>query len=62
MDLHIEDVRDVGKPLRRSKGYSLKLLKARLGRLPFHEMTRPRIVEFGRDSHASERNLQHQLE
>ena len=49
VDLHIEDMRDVGKPLRRSKGYSLKLLKARLGRLPFHELTRSRIVEFGRE-------------
>lgn len=49
VDAHIQDMRDVGKPLRRSKNYSLNLLKDRLGHYPFHDMTRQRFVDFGRE-------------
>lgn len=49
IDVHIEDMSDVGKILRRSKSYSLRLLKARLGQHPFHELTRQRIVDYGRE-------------
>ena len=40
VDIHIADMHEVGKPLRRSKGYSLDLLKKRLGRLPIREVDR----------------------
>lgn len=49
VNLHIEDMHDVGKQLRRSKAYSLKKLKSRLGSHPFHELTRQRIVDYGRE-------------
>ena len=39
---------EVGKPLRRSKAYSLDLLKRRLGHLPYHEVGRQTLIEFGR--------------
>ncbi len=48
IDAHIADMREVGKPLRRSKAYSLDLLKRRLGRLPYHDVNRQSLIEFGR--------------
>ncbi len=44
-------MRKLRKPLRRSKAYSLKTLRKQLGKLPLEQMTRERIIEFGR-SHA----------
>ena len=38
IDAHIADMFEVGKPLRRSKAYSLDLLKRRRGRLPYHAL------------------------
>ena len=51
IDAHIADMAEVGKPLRRSKGYSLDLLKNRLGRLPYHEVSRQSVIDFGRKRH-----------
>ena len=48
VDVHIADMEEVGKPLRRSKDFSLRLLKNRLGRLPVREITRERLVQYGR--------------
>ncbi len=49
IDLHIEDLRALGKPIRRSKDAVLRRLKKRLGDLPVAHLTRERIVQFGRD-------------
>lgn len=48
VDAHIADMLEVGKPLRRSKAYSLDLLKKRLGRLPVSQLDRQRVVDYGR--------------
>ncbi len=48
IDLHIADMKEVRKPLRRSKAYSLKTLRKQLGKLPLEKMTRERIIVFGR--------------
>jgi integrase len=48
IDLHIEDMRAVGKPLRRSKEAVLERLKADLGDTPLANLTRERLIMFGR--------------
>lgn len=48
IDIHIADMAEVGKPLRRSKAFSLKLLKERLGRTKVGGLTQDVLVEFGR--------------
>lgn len=48
IDLHVADMAEVGKPLRRSKAFSLKLLKDRLGATKFSGLTQDIFVEFGR--------------
>ncbi len=49
VDLHIEDMKEVGRPLGRTKAYSLELLKNRLGRCKFENLDRERIIQFGKD-------------
>jgi integrase len=46
--LHIADMQEVNKPLRRSKAYSLNLLKARIGSYPIKSLDRTVIIAFGR--------------
>ncbi|PHR60355.1 MAG: integrase [Robiginitomaculum sp.] len=48
IDLHIADMKEVRKPLRRSKEYSLNLLRKELGHLTLKKLNRERIIEFGR--------------
>jgi integrase len=48
IDLHIEDLHAVGKPLRRSKEYVLERLREELGETPLTNLTRERIVLYGR--------------
>jgi hypothetical protein len=48
IDIHIADMAEVGKPLRRSKAFSPKLLKARLGRTNVGALTQDVLVELGR--------------
>lgn len=48
IDLHIDDLHAVRKPLRRSKRHVLARLKADLGALPLNQLTRERLIEFGR--------------
>ena len=48
IDLHIADMKEVRKPLRRTKAYSLKLLRKQLGNISLEHLTRDRIIEFGR--------------
>jgi hypothetical protein len=46
--LHLDDLAQVGKPVRRSKSMVLKALKASLGRVNLKDITRDRLIEFGR--------------
>jgi integrase len=48
IDLHIADMTDVGKPPRRSKAATLRMLKTRLGPRNMADLDRERIVNFGR--------------
>lgn len=48
IDLHIADMHEVGKPLRRSKAYSLRKLKDQLGRSQFNKLHREKLIEYGR--------------
>jgi integrase len=49
VDLHIEDMREVGKAPRRSKEATLLALKRHLGAVSINDLDRERIVEFGRE-------------
>lgn len=48
IDIHIKDMMEVGKAPRRSKSYSLDMLKKRLGRVRLRQITREKLIEFGR--------------
>ena len=48
IDLHLKDMREVGKPLGRSKEYALRTLRKHLGKIKIPHLTRERFVEFGR--------------
>lgn len=49
IDLHIDDLATVGRPLRRSKRHVLNRLKAELGNTPLSQLTREKLVQYGRD-------------
>jgi len=49
IDLHIADLAAVSKPLRRSKRAVLERLDAELGATPLGQMTREKIISYGRD-------------
>ena len=46
--LHLDDLSQVGKPVRRSKSMVLKALKISLGRVNLKDITREKLIEFGR--------------
>ena len=46
--LHLDDLAEVGKPVRRSKSMVLMALKASLGRVKLKDITRERLIEFGK--------------
>lgn len=48
IDLHVADMKEVGKAPGRSKDATLQMLKRRLGSLNMIELDRERIVKFGR--------------
>ncbi len=48
IDLHVEDMKEVGKAPRRSKAAVLNTLKADRGRVKLKDLTRERPIEFGR--------------
>lgn len=48
IDLHIEDLKAVGKPLRRSKDHVLRRLRDELGETTLANMTRERLILYGR--------------
>jgi len=48
VDLHISDMHEVQKPLRRSKAYALKKLKVELGKTTFDRLNREQLIIYGR--------------
>jgi integrase len=48
VDLHIDDMHKLKKPLRRSKAYSLQKLKEHLGMSAFNKLRREKLIEYGR--------------
>jgi len=48
IDLHDEDMREVGKPPRRSKAAVMASLKTELGSVKLSSLNRERLIEFGR--------------
>jgi hypothetical protein len=48
IDLHDEDMREVGKPPRRSKAAVMASLKTELGSVKLPALNRERLIEFGR--------------
>ena len=49
IDLHIDDMKEVGKPPRRPKSATLEMLQRELGKLRIADLTRERLIRFGRD-------------
>ena len=49
IDLHIEDMKQVNQAPRRSKAFTLEALKEKIGKLKIKDITRERIIQFGRD-------------
>jgi integrase len=47
--LHIDDMKDVGRPLGRSKSATLEMLCRKIGALKLTELNRERLIRFGRD-------------
>ncbi|WP_439392764.1 hypothetical protein ACRQ5Q_26315 [Bradyrhizobium sp. PMVTL-01] len=47
IDLHIEDMHEVGRPPRRSKAAVLEALKDALGTVKLPKLDRERLIEFG---------------
>ncbi|MPZ40665.1 MAG: tyrosine-type recombinase/integrase [Rhizobiales bacterium] len=48
IDLHIADLQEVGKPIRRSKSAVMDALKHSLGQVQLRNLTRERLIEFGK--------------
>jgi len=48
IDLHVSDLVEVGKRIRRTKRGALKSLKTRIGHLRLNQITRERLIEFGK--------------
>ncbi|MGH6997256.1 MAG: site-specific integrase, partial [Phenylobacterium sp.] len=53
IDLHVEDMKSVGKAPGRSKDATLQMLKRELGRVALADIDRERLVKFGRARAAS---------
>jgi integrase len=49
IDLHIDDMKEVGKPPGRSKSATLEMLQRQLGELKFTDLDRECLVRFGRN-------------
>lgn len=49
VDLHVTDMREVGKVPGRSKQFTLDALKAKLGKVKHKDLTRERLIQFGKD-------------
>jgi len=49
VDLHLSDMKEVGKCPRRSKAFSLETLQKKLGTVRIVDLNRERLITFGRD-------------
>jgi integrase len=49
IDLHIDDMKEVGKPPGRSKSATLEMLQRELGSFRANELDRERLIKFGRE-------------
>ncbi|HVX56919.1 MAG TPA: tyrosine-type recombinase/integrase [Candidatus Saccharimonadales bacterium] len=49
VDLHMEDMCEAGKAPGRSKGFTLNRLKKTIGRLKHKDLTRERLIQFGKE-------------
>ena len=49
IDLHIADMKDVGRCGQRSKAYTLEFLQKKLGCVRIADLSRERLVDFGRE-------------
>jgi hypothetical protein len=49
IELHLQDMREVGKAPRRSKSFSLDALNKKLGKVRWQNLTRERLIQFGKD-------------
>jgi integrase len=49
IDLHLDDMKEVGKCPRRSKAFSLDSLQRKLGKVRLADLDRERLIKFGRD-------------
>lgn len=49
INLHVDDMKDVGKPPGRSKSATLEMLRRELGTLKIGDLDRERLIRFGRD-------------
>jgi integrase len=49
VDLHVDDMKDVGKPPGRSQSATFEMLRRKLGTLKIGALDRERLIRFGRD-------------
>lgn len=49
IDLHIDDLKEVGKAPRRSKAFTLDALQTKLGAVKIADLGRERLIQFGKD-------------
>ncbi|MEM1199388.1 MAG: site-specific integrase [Pseudomonadota bacterium] len=48
LDLHVDDMLDIGRPLLRSKSKTLEKLKSDLGRVPLKRLRRECLIDYGK--------------
>ena len=48
IDLHVTDMKEVLRAPRRSKAFTLDALKTKLGKLKLKDLTRERLIQFGK--------------
>lgn len=53
IDLHVADLKEVGRAPGRSKDATLQMLRRDLGKLKFVDLSRERLIQFGRDRAAA---------
>ncbi len=49
VELHLSDMKEVGKCPRRSKAFSLDALKTKLGKVRLKDLNRQRLIQFGKE-------------
>jgi integrase len=49
IDLHLEDLKEVGRTARRSKAFCLNQLREKLGKVRLVDLDRERLIKFGKD-------------